>query len=397
MRKLFRKIRQKRFNYKSLIDVLIYKDNLLNNLNEFKKLNSNVDIAPVLKSNAYGHGLIEIAKILDPIRNKTQTQVSAISNGASPQNIPFLIVDSYYEAMILRNEEIKSKILIIGYSLEENILNSKLKNVAFTIGSLEQLENLSKNLKTKTKFHIKFDTGMHRNGFLISEIEMAIEIIKSNQNIFIEGICSHFADADGDDSGYTIDQIEKWNEIVKIWKENFSETIYYHISATAGSMFSGSINANAMRLGIGLYGINVSLDDRLNLKPVLEMKSVISSIKEIKKGNKVGYNTTFTAEKDMKIANIPVGYYEGVDRRLSNNGFLKIKNKFCPIIGIVSMNITTIDVTDTEQVKIGDEVVIISSNSNDENSVTKIAKKCNTIPYEILVHIPERLKRIVAD
>lgn len=387
MRKLFRKIRQKRFNYKSLIDVLIYKDNLLHNLNEFKKLNSAIDVAPVLKSNAYGHGLVEIAKILDS------------------QNVPFLAVDSYYEAMILRNEGVKSKILIIGYSLEENILNNKLKDVAFTIGSLEQLKNLSKNLKTPAfvkisarhgvKFHIKFDTGMHRNGLLISEVEEAIKIIKNNKNIFVEGVCSHLADADGDDSDYTMDQINKWNEIVEIWKKNFSETIYYHISATAGSVFSGSINANVMRLGIGLYGINVSLDDRLNLKPVLEMKSIVSSIKEIKKGEKIGYNLTFTAEKEMKIATVPVGYYEGVDRRLSNNGFLKIGNVFCSILGSVSMNITIIDISNIKDIKINNEVVIISSNSRDENSVVKIAQKCATIPYEILVHIPERLKRTI--
>ncbi|TSD03505.1 MAG: alanine racemase [Parcubacteria group bacterium Athens0714_16] len=377
MRKLFRKIREKRFRYKSLVEVFIYKENLLHNLNEFRKLNTKVDVAPVLKSNAYGHGLIEIAKILDT------------------ESIPFLVVDSFYEAMILRNEGIKSEILIIGYSLEENILNNKLKNIAFTIGSLEQLENISKNLKTKTNFHIKFDTGMHRNGILDKEIEKTIILIKNNKNIFIEGICSHFADADGDDSDFTTNQIEKWNNLVEIWKKNFPETIYYHISATAGSLFADSVNANLMRLGIGLYGINTSLDDRLNLKPVLEMKSVISSIKEIKKGDKIGYNTTFTAEKNMKIATVPVGYYEGVDRRLSNNGFLKIQNKFCPILGMVSMNITTIDVSDIEQVKIGDEVVIISSKSADENSVIKIAQKCATIPYEILVHIPERLKRIV--
>jgi len=389
MRKLFRKIRQKRFNYKSLVEILIYKDNLLHNLNEFRKLNSAVDVAPVLKSNAYGHGLVEIAKIL----NK--------------ENTPFLVVDSYYEAMILRNEGIKSKILIIGYSINENILNNKLKNTAFTIGSLEQLKNISQNLKTSafaktsarqgTKFHIKIDTGMHRNGILSEEIKEAMEIIKSNKNIFVEGICSHFADADGNDSGYTIDQINKWNEIVENWKKNFSETIYYHISATAGSFFADSINANVMRLGIGLYGINVSFDEKLNLKPVLEMKSVISLIKEIKEGDKVGYNKTFTAEKDLKIATIPVGYYEGVDRRLSNNGFVKIDNNFCPIIGIVSMNITTIDVTNISNIKIGDEVEVISSKTEDKNSVNQIAQKCATIPYEILVHIPERLKRVVMD
>lgn len=377
MRKLFRKIRQKRFNYKSIVRVLIYKDNLLHNLNEFKKLNSAVDIAPVLKSNAYGHGLVEVAKIL------------------SSQNVPFLVVDSYYEAMILRNEGVKLKILMIGYSINENILNNKLKNVAFTIGSLEQLKNISKILKTKTTFHIKLDTGMHRNGLLISEVEQAVQIIKENKNVFIEGICSHLADADRGDSDYMMDQIEKWNEIVKNWKNNFSETIYYHISATAGSVFSGSINANVMRLGIGLYGINVSLDDNLKLKPVLEMKSVISSIKKIKEGDKVGYNISFTAEKDMKIATVPVGYYECVDRRLSNNGFFKIGNIFCPILGVVSMNITTIDVSNVENLKINDEVIIISPNLKDENSVIKIAQKCGIIPYEILVHIPEKLKRTI--
>ena len=392
MREFFRYLRKKRFKYRPLVEVLILSQNLLHNLREFQSANSSCKIAPVLKSNAYGHGLIGVAKIFDLSTIRLRR-----SYGAGGQNVPFLVVDSYYEAVILRNEGIKSNILIIGHTRRENLYKNDLKNIAFTINSLDELKEISANLRRETNFHIKIDTGMHRNGILTDELNDAVAFIKINGNIVIEGICSHLADADGKNMAFTLEQIKKWNEVAEKWYKNFPDTKYFHLSATAGAHYSDYINANVMRIGLGLYGISARKLKNVNLKPALEMRSIVSSIKKIKKGDKVGYNVSFEAKHDMKIATVPVGYYEGVDRRLSNKGSVIIREKFCDIIGTVSMNVISVDISDLSDVKNGDEVVIISSKANDKNSVQNISELCDTIPYEILVHIPERLKRVVAD
>ncbi|HYV33940.1 MAG TPA: alanine racemase C-terminal domain-containing protein, partial [Candidatus Limnocylindria bacterium] len=148
-------------------------------------------------------------------------------------------------------------------------------------------------------------------------------------------------------------------------------------------------------LGLGLYGINTSPHQKLNLQPALEMRSAISSVKTIQPGEKVGYGITFEAQKPMKIATVPVGYNEGMDRRLSNKGFYKVGSTFCPLVGRVSMNMSSIDVTEIPGVKLEDEVVVISSVPTDKNSVESIAQICGCITHEILVHIPKDLRRVI--
>ena len=152
---------------------------------------------------------------------------------------------------------------------------------------------------------------------------------------------------------------------------------------------------NLARLGLGLYGISIIDNPKINLRPALSMQTIISGVKSIKKGDSVGYNNTFTAPRDVLIATIPAGYAEGVDRRLSNIGQVEVNGILCPIVGRVSMNITTIDVSNVSQVKLGDSVTIISNDNSSPISVNSIAKICNTIPYEILVHIPAHLRRVL--
>jgi len=203
------------------------------------------------------------------------------------------------------------------------------------------------------------------------------------------------ADADGSDSSFTEKQVKAWNDGVKIFRQNFSDIKYFHTSATAGTHYADKIDANVCRLGIGLYGINSSPLTKIDLKPALEMASIISSIKNIPAGEKVGYSVTFQATKPMIVATVPVGYNEGVDRRLSGKGSYKIGGDFCPILGRVSMNISSIDVSGIKDVRLEQEVIVISSKSDDKNSVENLARLCGCIPYEILVHIPQHLRRII--
>ena len=152
-----------------------------------------------------------------------------------------------------------------------------------------------------------------------------------------------------------------------------------------------------MRIGLGLYGINPNPLQHLDLKPALEIRSRVGAVKWIKKGEKVGYNITYEAERDMPLAVVPTGYNSCVDRRLSNNGFFTINGAQCPIVGRVSMNITTVDASAVDAVKKGDAVIVVSPRKEDKNSIETIAQLCDTIPYVILVNISPQLRRIVVD
>jgi|SRR3989344_3896757 len=375
--KFLRKLKKRFIRYEPSVEVIISKEKLVSNLKEYQKQYPKLSFAPVLKSNAYGHGLVPVAKILEK------------------ENIAFFVVDSLYEAMVLRSEGIKSEVLIIGYVNSENIRNAKLSGIVFTVISLEQLQEIAKVKLPKLRIHLKIDTGMHRQGILLNQIEEAIKIIKTNTFIELKGICSHFADADSSGEMFTKLQIQQWEKAVNLFKNNFQTIKYYHLTNTAGIFYSHQAYCNVARLGIGLYGINTSSFVKLNLKPVLEIQSVISSIKVVPVGECVGYNATYKADKPIKVANVPVGFFEGVDIRLSSCGYFKVGGVDCPIVGRVSMNITSIDITSLPSVKLGDKVTVISSDSNDNNSVENIVRLTQTIPYEILVHIPQHLRRTV--
>ena len=423
MKDLLTWLSRRRFPYQPLISVEISRERLLHNLREFQtavqKLKPGVSIAPVLKSNAYGHGLFEVAEILE--------KSSIFNLQSSIPKIPFFVVDSYFEAVALRVHGIKTPLLIIGYTRPETIARSSLRDTAFTVTSLDTLRQFAEDEPDcpeaperdahgrcpirrfhHARIHLKIDTGMRRQGILPEEADEAIQIIQGNPSLVLEGICTHFCDADDADGSFTEGQINLWDRKVKKFKAAFPHLRYIHAAATDSSLLSKDIAANVVRLGIGLYGLseNASLNQKLALEPVLEMKTLLTGVKKLKSGETVGYGNTFKADKDMAIASIPVGYYEGLDRRLSSRpkneprGFVQVGPSRipCPIIGRVSMNISTIDVSAVPNAVAGMEAVVISNNANDPNSIDSIAKKSGgTITYEIAVKIPAHLKRTVVE
>jgi len=407
---------RRRFPYEPLITVEISKSRLIHNMKEFEKLAPGGCIAPVLKSNAYGHGLLEVARILESDTFNQKHRQGNVTIGT----IPFFVVDSYFEAIALRSRHIRTPILIIGYTRPETIAIARLKHVSFTITSLEMLRVVAKSSGAERTnsgmisidfpivgtrhprlIHLKIDTGMRRQGIMPHEIPEAIEIIKKCGSMVLEGICSHLCDADSADWTFTEEQIARWNRIVKQMRIAFPRVKYWHLSNTDGHRFRDEIDANVSRLGIGLYGLTVGniFSPSLDLLPVMKMKTIITGIKQMKTNETTGYGNAFQAKKDMTIATIPAGYFEGLDRRLSNTGTILVgPNRIpCPIIGRVSMNITTVDVSNVPDAKAGMSIVAISDNQEDQNSILSIAKICRTIPYEITVKIPAQLKRVVTD
>jgi alanine racemase len=245
------------------------------------------------------------------------------------------------------------------------------------------------------------DTGMRRQGILPEEISEAEAIIKENEALRLEGIATHFCDADNPDESFTEGQIDLWNRIVKQFRASFPHMRYVHAAATDGLRFSSDIEANVGRLGIGLYGLsdNAALGARLKLLPILSITTILTGVKRLKSGETIGYGNTYKAVGDMTVSTIPVGYFEGLDRRMSSNGFVQVgSDKIpCEIVGRVSMNISSIDVSKVEHPIVGTPVTVVSDKADDSNSIQTIAKQCGTIPYEIAVKIPAHLKRAVVD
>ncbi len=366
---LFRK------KYIPLNTVEIAEKNLVENYSYLTQMSSGKKIAPVLKSNAYGHGISLIANILDHLQ------------------APFFCVDSIYEGYQLLKANIRTPILIMGYVNPENLRVKKLP-FSFAVYEYEMLEGIKK-YQPHAGVHIFVDTGLHREGVSLEELPIFIKKTQS-LSLKIEGLMSHFGMANQPRKKETKEQVTNFLKAQKILHTLGVNPTYIHLPASLGILYNKEYQtlSNVARAGIALYGIDPEGRDK-NLLPVLKLRSTIVQIKIVKKGEKIGYDFTFTATKDMTIAVLPIGYNDGVDRRLSNKGYVQVRGIYCRIIGKVSMNITTIDITDIKQAEIGDEAVIFSSQSNDKNSIVNASKICDVIPYELLVHIHPTTKRVI--
>jgi len=363
--------------HRPLVEVGISKSNLLHNLHTYQARYPNVRIAPVLKSNAYGHDLGLVARLLDK------------------EDIAFFMVDSLYEARKLRAAGVRSRVVVMGYVRPIDPEREGISNIDFAITDIEQLRDIALLLTRPARFHVKIDTGMHRQGILPSDIRAALTLIKSNAHIKIVGICSHLADADGESDAFSNHQLEIWNDAVAEIEKLIPTIEYRHLTATKGIRFGETSRTNVARIGIGLYGFETSHHAETGVLPVLELRSFITSIRDIPEGDSVGYNSTFTAQRPSRIATVPVGYFEGYDRRLSGKGSMRLRNESVSVVGRISMNMSSLDVTEVSGVVRGDVVTVISRDPTHHNSVASIASAAATIPYEILVHIPQHLRRVV--
>ncbi len=365
-----------------LLRIEINSKYLKDNIARFKTLYPHHHLAAVLKSNAYGHGLKEVGRFLD--RQK---------------EVECFVVDSIIEAQTLRDVGTHKPIIVLGYVPRVALKSlKKIKQVIFVVNSVEQAELMQATINFRLEVHLKVDTGMNRQGIALSELTHVIDVLKSNKKITIAGMMSHLADADGPTGLATQEQIGKWKIALQNYKRAIPESRnhIFHFAATAGARYLSTAESNLVRAGIGLYGFDTTQDKQLKVRPVLSFWSKIVNLKEIKAGEKIGYNFTFTAPKDMKIAVLPCGYYEGIPRALSNNGFFYYKGTPLKILGRISMNLTVVDVTDvSEPLHLEDEVEIYSANPEQPNSVENIAKLCDTIPYEILVRLAPTIRRVI--
>ncbi|MBP6855409.1 MAG: alanine racemase [Candidatus Pacebacteria bacterium] len=364
-----------------LLRIHIHRDQLLRNISIFKKHFPHHLLAPVLKSNAYGHGIREIGRVLN-----------------KQKEVDYLVVDSIVEARQLRDDGVRKPILILGYvSQSATRLLAGVSNCVLAVNSIEQAFFLARSVSFPLRVHIKVDTGMNRQGVAVGELRQTLEVLRKHRHIKIEGMLSHLADADNIISGaHTIGQLALWKMAVAVFRDYVPHGGVLHFAATAGSAFSNVAYSNMIRAGIGLYGFDVTGDRRLGVKPILSFYAKVVHIKRIKAGERIGYNFTFTAAHDMMLAIIPCGYYEGIPRALSNKGVVYYHHVPLPIVGRVSMNLTVVDATMVrDRIKIEDEVEIFSADHTRSNSITRAAELADTIPYEILARLAPGIRRVV--
>ena len=347
-----------------------------------EELPENMKILAVVKANAYGHGAIGIAKFLE-------------------DKADYLAVAATDEALELRKNGVNCPILILGHIPYGDYDNIVKFNITPTISDFYEAELLSKaavKAGVTAPLHIAVDTGMNRIGFpLNSESVKDIKAINSLPNVEIEGIFSHFAAADMADKAYTRKQVEKFDGFVKSLSEIGVDAPIKHLYNSA-AIADLEKKYDMVRQGIILYGLRPSDEVEFNNikvpQPVMSMKTRVVQVKTLPSGECISYGCTFTTEKETKVATLCAGYADGVTRVLSNHGEALIRGKRAKIIGRVCMDQFMVDVTDIPDVEAGDTATIFGTDGNETISVDEIAKKANTINYEIICNINSRVTRV---
>lgn len=335
-----------------------------------------MQIAAVLKSNAYGHGTVLVAKTLEPLQP------------------PFFCVDSIFEAYELLNAGITTPILIMGFVDPENLKRKRLP-FSYAVWNVEVLKKIHE-YQPEAAFHIFVDTGMHREGIALDALPELLEEIKKIPDVKVEGLMSHLAAADKPEEPRTKAQIENFKKAIERVRGAGFDPKWIHIGATDGLLKAAALGTpgTMVRVGRGLYGVEVPEG---KARPALTFTSTLVAVKNLAKDEAVGYDFSFVADGPKKIGILPVGYHDGLDRRLGNTGTVLVRGVACPIVGKISMNITTIDVTNVQGAVSGDEAVVISADPSAINSASAFAKLCGTISYEILIRLVPFTKRVLAE
>lgn len=341
------------------------------NFSQVRKLvGQTAAILGVVKSDAYGHGMVAVARELDN------------------QGVEYLGVSTSREAITLRQQGITTPILLL-LGIEEDeitaVIHHGLTPVLYRSDTAQALSAAALAANTPIPVHLKIDTGMGRLGVPYLEAEDFLQLVQSLEGIRLEGLLSHFASADEDDKSFSARQLERFRRLL-LQAENMGFNLRYaHIANSAGIIDLPDSYLQLVRPGIMLYGGPPSqeLHRSIPLRPVMTVKTRILQLKEVAANSPIGYGCTYFTSRPSRIATLPIGYDDGYDRLLSNRGEVLIRNLRAPVVGRVSMCLTTVDVTDIPAVQADDEVVLLGRQGDQEITATEIAAKTDTINYEI--------------
>ena len=365
---------------------------LKNNIQQFRFLiGDSRKMTVVVKSNAYGHGLLEISRL------------------ASEFGADWLGVNSLEEARAIRGSGIDLPIILLGYvpltDLEEAVEND-LRQTVYNMETIEELAKITSTLKKSAYLHIKTETGVYRQGIKGEDLLPFVKRIREYPYLRIEGLSMHFANIeDTTDHSYAQRQLEKFMEYVDLLGQNDINIPVKHVACSAAAILFPETFFDMVRVGIGIYGLWPSKETYLsciqeerepvNIKPVLTWKTRVVQIKDVPDGAFIGYGCTYKTTRPTKLAVLPVGYYDGYDRHLSNASYVLIAGKRAPLRGRVAMNFITVDVTDIPDVRLEDEVVLLGPQDSERISAEQLASLCGTINYEIVTRINPEIPRLV--
>ena len=339
----------------------------------------------VVKSNAYGHGLLTFSEVAAPF-------------------VDGFCVDSVVEGLKLRKNWVKRPILVLGPTLPLNSLkDARNSDITLTISNADALARLLKE-KRPPKFHLKIDTGMHRQGFYTSDLPKVLaksQISKIKSQNLMTGVYTHFASAkDLNYPTFTDFQFHTFKKAIRILERAGFKNLVKHAAATGGTLINKEYHLDAVRCGAGLYGLwpskelALQLGKKLKFEPALSWKSIVSEVKKIEKGGYIGYDLVERVYKPTTMAIIPIGYWHGFDRGLSGIGEVLIAGKRCRVLGRVSMDLIVADATDIP-CRIGSTATIIGRQGREEITAAEIGSKIGTSHYEIVTRVNPLIERIV--
>jgi Alr-MurF fusion protein len=351
---------------------------VVHNLKEFRKvIKPTTKIMAMVKAFSYGSGTYEIASLLQ------FHKVGYLAVAYADEGVELRKAGITLPIMVMNPEE-ETFAAIAEYDLEPEI---------YSFGILQSFADfLQREGLQSYPIHIKLDTGMHRLGFMPHEIKELCERLKHKSYFKVETVFSHLAASeDAAHDAFTLEQYDKFCAGAKIIEESLGYSFIKHIDNSAGILRHPQLQMDMVRLGIGLYGINSSHSPLLQLQEVTSLKTTIAQIKKINAGDTVGYGRKGVVKKDAVIAVVRIGYADGYSRKLGNGkGAMLVNGKPAPVIGNVCMDMTMLDITGIENLKEGDEVIVFGKNL----SITEIAKSAETIAYEIMTGISQRVKRV---
>lgn len=358
-------------------------------------------IMAVVKSNAYGHGLVETAQIAD--------QAGAAWFG----------VDNVDEGLVLRRAGISKPILVLGYTLDARLADCVTNGLSFVVYNISTAKALRRlklapfgrhlNKKSKAAFvHLKIETGTSRQGVAGEELRRLVRELKKNPGVVIEGASTHYANIeDTTDSSFAEKQLERYRENLEMLKAEGVDPPWKHTACSAAAILFPETYFNLARLGIAMYGLWPSKETfavakrakrALELKPVLAWKTVIAQIKRLPKGTPISYGLTERTSRASKVAVLPVGYWDGYDRSgMSQVGQILVRGRRCKVMGRVCMNMCVVDVTDVPGARVEDEVVLLGRQRRETVSAEDLAAKMGTINYEVVTRINPLTTRVVVD
>lgn len=360
--------------------VEISKSALYHNISSYRSLiKPGVFFVPVIKSNAYGHGMLAVGSVLQ--------EHSGVDGAA---------VVSINEAIILRENGFNKKIIVLGImdADAQEVVRHDLELVVYDREVIKQLNEIAKKLESKARIHIKIDTGLSRLGFFPDE---AFETIKDSvhlSHIEIIGISTHFANSESEQDSFVKLQLSRFNELINKLRLEKITIPLQHTTCTAALGAYENAHGSLVRFGIGLYGLWPSNENKdavrkkvphFSLKPVLKWKTRIIQLKNLPAGSFVGYDLTHQVQQETRVAVLPVGYWDGLDRGLSNKGSVIIRDTIAPMIGRIAMNLCMVDVSHVQGVCVGDEVILLGE--HEAVSADAIARHTGTINYEVVTRI----------